>query len=107
MDLGAFRHGLGGAPIGNLGTVVSHDDALGAIAAAWSAGVRYFDTAPHYGVGLSERRLGQGLAGLPRDELVVSTKVGRVLVPNTAADSDREVVDEGFVVRPTSRRVRD
>jgi D-threo-aldose 1-dehydrogenase len=107
MDLGAFRQGFGGAPIGNLGTVVSDQDALAAIRAAWSAGVRYFDTAPHYGVGLSERRLGYGLAGKPRDEFVVSTKIGRVLVANSAADADRVVVDEGFVVQPKLRRVRD
>jgi D-threo-aldose 1-dehydrogenase len=49
---------------------------------AWAGGVRYFDTAPHYGLGLSETRLGQALRERPRDEFVVSTKVGRLLVPH-------------------------
>lgn len=103
MHFGVF--GFGGAPIGNLGTPVSDDDALAAIEAAWSAGVRYFDTAPHYGMGLSERRLGQVLVGRPRDEFVVSTKVGRLLVPH--AGSETPVEDEGYVVPATLRRVRD
>ena len=103
MDLGVF--GFGGAPIGNLGEPVSDSDALGAIGAAWSAGVRFFDTAPHYGLGLSERRLGEGLAHHPRDEYLVSTKVGRILVPNTSG-ADR-MDDEGFVVPAALRRVRD
>ena len=53
-----------------------------AVDAAWDAGIRYFDTAPHYGLGLSERRLGAALRTRPRDEYVVSTKVGRLLVPS-------------------------
>src|SRR6516164_1130374 len=102
MDLGAV--GLGGAPLGNLGRVVPDDDALGAITTAWDVGVRFFDTAPHYGLGLSERRFGIGLAGRPRDEFVISTKVGRLLVPNgDAAGMD----DEGFAVPASVRRVRD
>ena len=102
MDLGAV--GLGGAPLGNLGRVVPEEDALGAITAAWDVGVRFFDTAPHYGLGLSERRFGVGLAGRPRDEFVISTKVGRLLVPN--GDVAR-MDDEGFVVPACTRRVRD
>jgi D-threo-aldose 1-dehydrogenase len=102
MDLGAV--GLGGAPLGNLGTVVPDDDALGALTTAWDVGVRFFDTAPHYGLGLSERRFGIGLAGRPRDEFVISTKVGRLLVPNgDAAGMD----DEGFAVPASMRRMRD
>jgi D-threo-aldose 1-dehydrogenase len=102
MDLGAV--GLGGAPLGNLGWVVPDDDALGAISAAWDVGVRFFDTAPHYGLGLSERRFGLGLSGKPRDEFVISTKVGRLLEPS--GDASR-IDDEGFVVPATVRRVRD
>jgi D-threo-aldose 1-dehydrogenase len=58
------------------------DQARAVVDAAWDNGIRYFDTAPHYGLGLSERRLGAALAGRARDEYVVSTKVGRLLVPN-------------------------
>lgn len=72
---------FGGAAIGNLFTAVSDDDARAAVNAAWDGGIRAFDTAPHYGLGLSERRLGEALAGRPRDEYVISTKVGRLLVP--------------------------
>ncbi len=77
------RFALGTAPIGNMFTPVADEDAAAAIQAAWDLGVRYFDTAPLYGHGLSEARLGAALRTLPRDELVVSTKVGRLLVPRT------------------------
>jgi D-threo-aldose 1-dehydrogenase len=95
--------GFGGAPIANLYTEVSDADARAAIDAAWDAGVRYFDTAPHYGLGLSERRLGAALADRPRDEFVVSTKVGRVLEPFGGGGLD----DAGFLVPATHRRVWD
>jgi len=72
---------FGGAAIGNLFTPVSDDDARAAIDAAWDGGVRTFDTAPHYGLGLSERRLGGALRHRPRDEYVICTKVGRLLEP--------------------------
>ncbi|MCU1556118.1 MAG: oxidoreductase [Microbacteriaceae bacterium] len=74
--------GFGAAPIGNLYSRVSDADAASAVDAAWDSGIRYFDTAPHYGLGLSERRLGAALARHPRDEYVVSTKVGRLLIEN-------------------------
>lgn len=76
--------GFGAAPIGNLYTETTDSQAKQAIDAAWDVGVRYFDTAPHYGLGLSERRLGLALAGRPRNEYVISTKVGRILEPNPA-----------------------
>ncbi len=69
--------------------------------AAWELGVRYFDTAPHYGLGLSERRLGRALAARPRSELVVSTKVGRLLEPVEAVEG---LDDDGFLVPATHRR---
>lgn len=75
---------FGAAPIGNLYTAVDDEDAAAAVEAAWTAGVRYFDTAPHYGLGLSERRLGAALAGRPRADFAISTKVGRLLVTNDA-----------------------
>jgi D-threo-aldose 1-dehydrogenase len=74
--------GFGGAPIGNLYRATSDDDADEAVRVAWDDGVRYFDTAPHYGLGLSERRLGRALAAKVRGEFVLSTKVGRLLTPN-------------------------
>ncbi|MFI9560580.1 aldo/keto reductase [Nonomuraea endophytica] len=92
--------GLGGAPLGNLFTAVTDEQARATVDAAWEAGVRLFDTAPHYGLGLSERRLGAALAG--RDGYVLSTKVGRRLVP---ADPAKD--DEGFDVVAAERRVWD
>jgi D-threo-aldose 1-dehydrogenase len=73
------------------------------IAGAWEAGIRSFDTAPHYGVGLSESRLGRFLAMQPREEFVLSTKVGRLLVPT---EDDVDGV-EGFYGTPRLSRVRD
>lgn len=74
--------GFGAAPLGNLYQALSEEDAAQAVETAWACGVRYFDTAPHYGLGLSERRLGEALAARPRAEFAVSTKVGRLLKPN-------------------------
>jgi len=91
------------APIGGLYAPVSDEAAAGTPAAAWEAGIRGFDTAPHYGVGVSERRLGSFLAGRPRDEFSVCTKVGRRLVP-AAGDVQG---DEGFYDIPPLTRVRD
>jgi len=79
------RLALGGGPLGGLFEVVGDERAKATVDAAWELGVRAFDTAPHYGAGLSERRLGRFLAGRPRGEYVLSTKVGRLLVA-TAGD---------------------
>jgi D-threo-aldose 1-dehydrogenase len=73
--------GLGGTALGNIYSAVEEQAALDTIDAAYQAGVRYFDTAPLYGYGLSEIRLGKGLARYPRDQVVISTKVGWALVP--------------------------
>lgn len=81
MSAGVGRTGLGGAALGNLYSPVSDADAEATVAAAWARGVRFFDTAPLYGHGLSEQRLGRALARYPRDEVVLCTKVGRVLEP--------------------------
>src|ERR1700722_12700964 len=75
------EYSFGGAPIGNLFAAVTEDDARAAVDAAWDGGIRTFDTAPHYGLGLSERRLGDALRHRPRDEYVISTKVGRLVEP--------------------------
>ena len=77
----AGRLGLGCAPLGNLYRAVDEDTATATVDTAWDAGIRLFDTAPLYGHGLSETRLGAALAGRPRDEYVLATKVGRLLVP--------------------------
>jgi len=73
--------GFGGAPLGNLLAPVSEADAGQALATAWAEGCRYFDTAPFYGYGLSERRMGDGLRQHPRSEYLLSTKVGRLIRP--------------------------
>ncbi len=94
---------FGGAPIAGLFAPVGEDTARATLEAAWAAGIRAFDTAPHYGAGLSEQRLGAFFAGRPRGEFVVSTKVGRRLVP---AAGDVEGA-EGFYGTPRLTRVRD
>ena len=68
--------GFGGAPIGNLYEKVTEEEAQAAVATALDEGIRYFDTAPFYGHGLSEERMGRALAGRPRDSYVLSTKSG-------------------------------
>jgi D-threo-aldose 1-dehydrogenase len=73
--------GFGGAPLGGLFESVRDEDARGALSAAYAAGIRYFDTAPFYGHGRGELRMGAFLRELPRDDFVISTKVGRLLVP--------------------------
>src|SRR5579859_1528134 len=83
------RLGLGGAPLGNLFRTVSDTDALALVAHAWRDGCRTFDTAPHYGNGLSEHRIGTALRQHPRAELVLSSKVGRLLEPDAAAPPDQ------------------
>ncbi len=67
------RLGLGGASIGGLFDAVAEDDALATVDRAWELGVRYFDTAPLYGYGISERRMGRALRGRPRDTYALST----------------------------------
>jgi len=95
--------GFGAAPIGNLYRSITDDQAEAAVDAAWDGGIRYFDTAPHYGLGLAERRLGAALGKRPRDEFVLSTKVGRLLVPTESTGRDQE----GFDVPSDLARVRD
>src|SRR5438270_2619455 len=69
--------GFGATAIGGMYTEVSDDAAIDTVAAAWEAGLRYFDAAPQYGRGNGEVRLGRGLAGYPREDYVLSSKVGR------------------------------
>jgi D-threo-aldose 1-dehydrogenase len=71
--------GLGAAPLANLYGTVSEADAIATVQAAYQSGVRLFDTAPLYGLGVSEERVGKALSEFPRDSYVISTKIGRVL----------------------------
>ncbi|QMU57419.1 MAG: aldo/keto reductase [Boseongicola sp.] len=97
------RMGFGGAPLGNLYRVISEEDAQSALQAAYDAGIRYFDTAPQYGLGLSEGRFGQALNRFGDEAVKLSTKVGRLLV-----DCDPEdVTPEAFIGVPQKRIVFD
>ncbi|MEV6944886.1 aldo/keto reductase [Streptomyces sp. NPDC051172] len=95
---------FGGAVIGNLYTEVGEEQAYEAVDAAWQQGIRYFDTAPHYGLGLSERRLGAALRAHPRTAYTISTKAGRRLEPSGEGGDD---MADGFAVPATHRRVWD
>lgn len=103
--LGFGALGFGAAGIGNLYRAVDDAAAQATVEAAWAGGIRYFDTAPHYGLGLSERRLGLALRDKPRGESLVSTKAGRLLVP--ADNPSRSLDNEGFDVPADLRRVWD
>jgi D-threo-aldose 1-dehydrogenase len=94
---------FGGSQLGNLYRAISDAEAAATVDAAREEGITYFDTAPHYGLGLSEQRLGAALAALPRDAFVISSKVGRILVPDGGDGTD----PEGFAVPATHRRVWD
>jgi len=98
------RLGFGAAPIGNLYRPMPEPQAIAAVESAWQAQIGYFDTAPHYGFGLSERRLGAALKGLGADHAVVSTKVGRLLEPLSGADDS---VRYGFADAPALTPVFD
>jgi D-threo-aldose 1-dehydrogenase len=87
-DVEVTELGFGGASIGELFERVPERDAYDSIQAAWDAGVRYFDTAPWYGRGLSELRTGSGLRDHPRSDYALSTKVGRWLRPASGDDFD-------------------
>jgi D-threo-aldose 1-dehydrogenase len=97
--------GFGAAQLGNLFRETTDEVSADAVSAALDIGLRYFDTAPHYGLGLSERRLGGALHAVPREAFTLSSKVGRLLVdsPETADRLD----DDGFVVPARTRRVWD
>lgn len=84
---------FGASGIGNIGRVVSDAIAQSVLERAWQAGIRYFDTAPHYGRGRSEQRLGRFLAQKHRNDFVISTKVGRVLSPGPALEEADGFID--------------
>ncbi len=85
-SLSVTHFGLGTAPLAGLYEAVPEDQALAVISRAWDAGIRHFDTAPLYGFGLAEMRLGKALRDKPREEFVLATKVGRLLRADAPAD---------------------
>ncbi len=82
-----FRFGLGGVPLGNEFAVVTDKDAVAILEAAWSAGIRYYDVSPWYGLGLAERRFGSFLHNKNRSEYIISSKVGKLLKASKAANN--------------------
>ncbi|MFI0237798.1 aldo/keto reductase [Streptomyces sp. NPDC016845] len=102
-DVEVTRFGFGGGPLGGLFEPLDDATAAQALDTAWESGIRYYDTSPHYGIGTSERRIGELLRGKPRSEYTLSTKVGRLLVPQ----DPRGRTDESFAIPATHRRVWD
>ncbi|MGW7449479.1 aldo/keto reductase [Kitasatospora sp. NPDC054795] len=86
--------GFGTAPLGNMFRAIPDTEALATVEAAWEHGIRYYDTAPFYGAGLSETRLGEVLSAKPRDEYVLSTKVGRVIL-DEVEEGARDLGEKG------------
>ena len=97
-DIELSELGFGCAPLGGWPVAVSDNDANTALETAWSKGIRYFDTAPLYGSGMSERRLGKFLQNQKRDEFVISTKVGRLIV-----DTEKSKAAEKFIGSPIDK----
>ncbi|MGW2711676.1 aldo/keto reductase, partial [Streptomyces sp. NPDC001356] len=89
------RLGFGTAPLGNMFRAIPDEEAAATVQAAWDHGIRYFDTAPFYGAGLSEIRLGEVLSGKPRDAYVLSTKVGRVILDEAEDPAARDLGEKG------------
>ncbi|WP_349295432.1 aldo/keto reductase (plasmid) [Thioclava sp. 'Guangxiensis'] len=94
-DLLTSKLGFGAAPLGNMFRAIPEDEAMETVEAAWADGIRYFDNAPMYGAGLAEIRMGQALKDKPRDDYVLSTKVGRVVLDEMAEPNDNPVFAHG------------
>jgi D-threo-aldose 1-dehydrogenase len=88
------RLGLGTAPLAGLYRAVNESDALAVLETAWQRGIRFFDTAPLYGYGLAEARVGKALRSRPRDEFVLATKVGRLLRPDAPPEPGQAFVSD-------------
>jgi len=93
------RLGFGAAPLGNMFRDIPEDEALATVDAAWNDGIRYFDNAPFYGAGLAEIRMGEALAARPRDDYVISTKVGRIILDEVEDVSARDLGEKGDVFK--------
>jgi len=93
------RLGFGTAPLGNMFRAIPEAEAQATVDAAWQDGIRFFDTAPFYGAGLAEARLGDVLAGRDRDSLVLATKVGRLVLDEVEDVTARDLGEKGDVFR--------
>lgn len=91
--------GFGAAPLGNMFRDIPEKEAQATVEAAWKDGIRYFDNAPFYGAGLAEIRMGEALAGKPRDEYVISTKVGRIILDEAEDVRTRDLGEKGDVFK--------
>ena len=101
--LNVTRLGFGGAPLGNLYRKISEEDAQATLRAAHACGIRFFDTAPYYGLGRSEERVGTAIGSFGRETVVLSTKVGRLLVDGPADETTKEL----FIDAPQKQVVYD
>ena len=98
-DILPGKLGFGAAPLGNMFRDIPEEEAQATVNAAWDDGIRYFDNAPFYGAGLAEIRMGEALAGRPREEYVISTKVGRVILDEVEDVSARDLGEKGDVFK--------
>ena len=96
-DILPGKLGFGTAPLGNMFRNIPEAEASATVEAAWDDGIRYFDNAPLYGAGLAEIRMGEALAGKPREEYVISTKVGRVILDEIEDVSTRDLGEKAGV----------
>jgi len=98
-DLLPGKLGFGTAPLGNMFRDIPETEARATVDAAWNDGIRFFDNAPFYGAGLAELRMGEALAGKPRDEYVIATKVGRLILDEVEDVSARDNGEKGEVFK--------
>jgi D-threo-aldose 1-dehydrogenase len=98
-DILPSKLGFGAAPLGNMFRDIPEEEAFATVDAAWNDGIRYFDNAPFYGAGLAEIRMGHALAGRPRDDYVISTKVGRLILDEIEDVSARDLGEKGGVFK--------
>ena len=98
-DILPGKLGFGAAPLGNMFRNIPEQEALATVEAAWNDGIRYFDNAPFYGAGLAEIRMGEALAGRPRAEYAISTKVGRIILDEVEDVSARDLGEKGDVFK--------
>ncbi|RUM22120.1 aldo/keto reductase [Rhizobium vallis] len=98
-DILPSKLGFGAAPLGNMFRDIPEEEALATVEAAWNDGIRYYDNAPFYGAGLAEIRMGQTLANKPRDQYVISTKVGRIILDEIEDVSSRDLGEKGDVFK--------
>lgn len=89
------RIGFGTAPLGNMYRDIPNDEAIATVHAAWNSGIRYFDAAPLYGAGLAEFRLGEALAAYPREDYLIGTKVGRLILDEHESTAQRDLGEKG------------